>query len=221
MEKGLLEECLAEGMSLEAIGKRVGKHESTVSYWLKKHGLVAAEAEKHAAKGDLEKNTLEVLLADELSLREIASRLDRSLGTVRYWMRRYDLKARPHRHRLPDDGGREATLECRQHGMTRFVLEGRGYYRCSAVGWRGSGVGGERSSASSSGRLVASASSADTTGASARSSSITSIPARRSSTLVTPVRPDLWRGVGPRRVSASCSVPTVTQRWRQGSRRCS
>jgi transposase len=54
-----LEECLAEGLSLEAIGKKVGKHESTVSYWLKKHGLVAAEAEKHAAKGDLEKSTLE------------------------------------------------------------------------------------------------------------------------------------------------------------------
>ncbi len=51
MEKGLLEECLAEGMSLEAIGKRVGKHESTVSYWLKKHGLSAAEAEKHAREG--------------------------------------------------------------------------------------------------------------------------------------------------------------------------
>ena len=41
MQKELLEQCLAEGMSLEAIGKRVGKHESTVSYWLKKHGLDA------------------------------------------------------------------------------------------------------------------------------------------------------------------------------------
>ncbi|MGN6558485.1 MAG: helix-turn-helix domain-containing protein [Solirubrobacterales bacterium] len=50
MEKELLEECLAEGMSLEAIGKQVGKHESTVSYWLKKHGLAAARAEKHASK---------------------------------------------------------------------------------------------------------------------------------------------------------------------------
>lgn len=50
MEKELLEECLGEGLSLEAIGKRVGKHESTVSYWLKKHGLVAAEAQKHAAQ---------------------------------------------------------------------------------------------------------------------------------------------------------------------------
>lgn len=130
MDKELLEQCLGEGLSLEAIGKRVGKHESTVSYWLKKHGLVVERAEKNAAKGGLERGTLEELLAADMSLREIASRVDRSLATVRYWMKRYDLKARPHRHDAPDDGAREATLECRQHGMTSFVLEGRGYYRC-------------------------------------------------------------------------------------------
>jgi transposase len=130
VDKELLEQCLGEGLSLEAIGKRVGKHESTVSYWLKKHGLVVERAEKNAAKGGLERGTLEELLAADMSLREIASRVDRSLATVRYWMKRYDLKARPHRHDAPDDGAREATLECRQHGMTSFVLEGRGYYRC-------------------------------------------------------------------------------------------
>jgi transposase len=51
VDKELLEECLGEGLSLEAIGKRVGKHESTVSYWLKKHGLQASKAEIHAARG--------------------------------------------------------------------------------------------------------------------------------------------------------------------------
>lgn len=50
MQKEFLEECLAEGMSLEAIGKKAGKHESTVSHWLKKYGLEAVRAEKHAAK---------------------------------------------------------------------------------------------------------------------------------------------------------------------------
>lgn len=39
MDKGWLEECLAAGMSLDAIGERAGKHPSTVSYWLKKYGL--------------------------------------------------------------------------------------------------------------------------------------------------------------------------------------
>ncbi len=43
MEKEFLEQCLTEGMSLEAIGKRAGKHESTVSYWLKKHGAGGGE----------------------------------------------------------------------------------------------------------------------------------------------------------------------------------
>lgn len=62
MQKELLEECLAEGMSLEAIGKRVGKHESTVSYWLKKHGLEAVRAEKHSAKGAPSKEELERFL---------------------------------------------------------------------------------------------------------------------------------------------------------------
>jgi transposase len=130
VDKELLEECLGEGLSLEAIGKRVGKHESTVSHWMKKHGLAAPRAEKHAAKGDLEKSALEELLAAGLSLREIASRVDRSLGTVRYWMGRYGLKARPHRYEVPDDGAREATLECRQHGMTRFVARVDGRFRC-------------------------------------------------------------------------------------------
>lgn len=130
MEKQLLEECLAEGMSLEAIGRRVGKHESTVSYWLRKHGLVAAKAEKHVAKGAPSKEELERLLAAGLSLREVAHRLNRSLGTIRHWMGRYELKAVPYRHNSPQDGRREAALSCRRHGRTTFVLEGRGSYRC-------------------------------------------------------------------------------------------
>lgn len=48
MEKGFLEECLANEMSLDAIGERTGRHPSTVSYWLKKHGLEARGAERHA-----------------------------------------------------------------------------------------------------------------------------------------------------------------------------
>jgi transposase len=130
MQKEFLEECLAEGLSLEAIGKRAGKHESTVSYWLKKHGLRAARAEKHAAKGPLAREELEKLLRRGMSLREIAKAMDRSLATVRHWTKRYELKAPDHRHDAPDDRTREATLHCRKHGMTSFVLEGRGYYRC-------------------------------------------------------------------------------------------
>jgi transposase len=129
MQKELLEQLLAEGMSLEAIGKRVGKHESTVSYWLKRHGLEAAQAEKHASKGPLAKVDLERLLAAGLSLREIAERLDRSLATIRHWMRKYELKPSPRRKR-GSDNERETVSRCRHHGETEFVREGRGYYRC-------------------------------------------------------------------------------------------
>ncbi len=130
MEKKLLEQCLAEGMSLEAIGEQVGKHESTVSYWVKKHGLEAAQAEKHASKGAPAKEELERLLGAGLSLREIAHKMDRSLATVRYWMRRYELKPNLRRRRRSEDGAREMVSRCKRHGETGFVREGRGYYRC-------------------------------------------------------------------------------------------
>lgn len=130
MQKELLEECLAEGLSLEAIGHRVGKHESTISYWLKKYGLEAAKAERHAAKGAVSREELERLLAVGLSLREIAHRLDRSLATIRHWMRKYELKPNPRRKREAEDGSREMVSRCNRHGETSFVREGRGYYRC-------------------------------------------------------------------------------------------
>jgi transposase len=130
MEKEFLEQCLAEGMSLESIGKQAGKHESTVSYWLKKHGLEAARAEKHGAKGAVSKEEIERLLAPGLSLREIALRLERSLGTVRHWMSKYGLKPNPRRRRGAENGPREMASRCRRHGNASFVREGRGYYRC-------------------------------------------------------------------------------------------
>jgi len=130
VEKEFLEECLAEGMSLEAIGKQVGKHESTVSYWLKKHGLAAAQAEKHAAKGAPTKEELERLLAAGRSLRAIAHEMDRSLATIRHWMKRYELKPNPRRKCGIENGSREMVSRCKHHGETGFVREGRGYYRC-------------------------------------------------------------------------------------------
>ena len=88
MEKELLEECLGEGLSLEAIGERVGKHESTVSYWLKKHGLVAAKAEKsRRLRGDLRSEELEGFLPQAVRLvAKLLETLDRSLATIRYWL---------------------------------------------------------------------------------------------------------------------------------------
>jgi hypothetical protein len=131
MDKGFLEDCLARELSLDAIGELAGKHPSTVSYWLKKHGLDACRAEQHAPKGGIDKEELEALIGEGLTLREIAEKLDRSATTVRHWMARYDLKTiRRRRSRITGDPPRAAML-CRHHGRTEFALEGRGYYRCA------------------------------------------------------------------------------------------
>jgi transposase len=130
MDKGFLEGCLAREMSLEAIGDLVGKHPSTVSYWLKKYGLKACNAERHSPKGGIERGSLEALVGEGLSLREIADNLDRSVATIRHWMGEYDLKTI---HRLRSRGASQPSSiekKCRRHGHTDFALEGRGYYRC-------------------------------------------------------------------------------------------
>ncbi|HEV2857427.1 MAG TPA: helix-turn-helix domain-containing protein [Solirubrobacterales bacterium] len=136
MERELLEQCLAEGMSLETIGKRAGKHESTVSYWLKKYGLEAARAEKHAAKGGVSKEELERFLAAGISLREIARQTDRSLATIRHWMRKYGLETeRSSRLRESKDacrqGSKTARLKCPKHGRSTFTARADGRFRCS------------------------------------------------------------------------------------------
>lgn len=132
MQKEFLEECLGEGLSLEAIGKRVGKHESTVSYWLKKYGLAAAGAEKFSRRGVIARHEIEVLVDGGATLSEIARTLDRSISTIRYWLARYGLKTVNRRGKRPRcaEGASTATFECTRHGTTEFVLEGRGYYRC-------------------------------------------------------------------------------------------
>lgn len=61
MDRASLEQMLGQGLSLTEIGRRFGRHEATVSYWLKKHGLDAANHEKHAARGGIAKEELERL----------------------------------------------------------------------------------------------------------------------------------------------------------------
>jgi transposase len=135
MQKEFLEECLVEGMSLEVIGKRVGKHESTVSHWLQKYGLEAAKAQKHAAKGAPSKEEMEGLLVAGLSLREIAGRMHRSMATIRHWTRKYELETeRSSRLRASKEacqrGSRTARLKCARHGWTTFVARTDGRFRC-------------------------------------------------------------------------------------------
>lgn len=127
MEKAFLEECLAEGLSLEAIGKRTGKHESTVSYWLKKYGLEAVGAERHAPLGGISKVELGPLVAEGLTIEKIAQRLGVSDGTTRRWLKRHGLKTQAGARRTARTdalrrGQREFEAVCATHGRTRHVI---------------------------------------------------------------------------------------------------
>ena len=52
MERAVLEDWIGDGLSLDEMGRRAGRHPSTVSYWMRKHGLVAVGAERIALAGD-------------------------------------------------------------------------------------------------------------------------------------------------------------------------
>lgn len=129
MERAWLEEQLAAGRTLEEIGHLVDRHASTVGYWLKKHGLVATNHDRCAPKGGLAREALEPLVSQGLTTRTIARELGVGYSTARYWLCKHGLRAS--RPPLERPLAREATRRCRTHGETRFVLEGRGYYRCA------------------------------------------------------------------------------------------
>jgi transposase len=138
MDRESLKLLLGQGWSVEQIGARFGKHPSTVSYWMAKHGLEAVNRQKHAAKGGIERERLAALVEAGMSIADIAEKLDRSKATVRHWLGRHGLRTRNAR------GGRATTVAgeakaaglltvvqtCVRHGEVEYILEGRGYYRC-------------------------------------------------------------------------------------------
>jgi transposase len=138
MDRDSLECLLAQGLSLAEIGRRFGRHESTIAYWIEKFRLSAANRVKHASKGGLARAELAALVEQGLSIADIAQRVGRSKGTVRHWLRRHGMKTQ-------NDAGRpvppaalaakraglvSTTMACSRHGETSYVLDGRGYYRC-------------------------------------------------------------------------------------------
>jgi hypothetical protein len=119
-------------MSLEAIGKQADRHPSTVSYWLKKHGLTPGGAEKHARRSPLCPGQLKSLVDSGATLADMAEQFDRSVSTIRYWLARHGIRSSSRRgpRRRRSDGAKTAVFECKRHGVTEFTLEGRGHYRC-------------------------------------------------------------------------------------------
>jgi hypothetical protein len=139
MDRTLLESWLAEGLSLEQMGARAGRHPSTVSYWLRKHGLTALGAEVHAARGALDRDELRALVDAGLSVRGIAHEVGRSTASVRHWLAVHGLETRlaATRRLVAQADGADLELICRHHGRTAFRIRGYdGQYRCLALSVR-------------------------------------------------------------------------------------
>jgi transposase len=100
MDRASLEQLLGQGLSLAEIGRRFGKHEATVGYWVKKYGLQAANRDKHVARGGLAREDLEPLIERGMSIAQIAEAVKCSKGTVRHWLRQYGLKTQAQRRSL-------------------------------------------------------------------------------------------------------------------------
>jgi transposase len=133
MDREWLAAQLAEGRSIESIAREAGKSASTVGYWVNKHGLSSQHAKRHAARGGIERERLEALVQEGLSIRQIATRCDVSATTVRHWLQRHELKTQPARY-ARRDGARPDNLlrECARHGWGSFVRVGAaGHYRCA------------------------------------------------------------------------------------------
>jgi hypothetical protein len=139
VDRALLEEMLAEGLSLAAMGQRLGRHELTVAAYLGKYGLRAVNAAKHAPRGGLTRAQLEPLVEAGMSIAQIAAEVDRSKATVRHWLREHRIRTNsPSRLRRGQEsdgaraaGLRRARMTCAIHGVTEFVVTQRGYYRCA------------------------------------------------------------------------------------------
>lgn len=96
------------------------------------------EASRFAPRGAPDRAQLERLVASGVTLSEIGRELDRSISTVRYWLTKWGID-RPRRCVVDAASApRVVQRQCRRHGSTAFVLEGRGYYRCRRC--RGDGV---------------------------------------------------------------------------------
>jgi transposase len=147
MTKAELEGYLAEGLSLEQIGERINRHPSTVSYHLKKHGLLPRGHSVHAPNRKVDEARLRELINGGATVREAAIDLGVGYSTIRYWLRRLDLETETVKRRRRDRNARAngvhgVTRVCPKHGKTIFVTRPEGGYRCgkcraqAVVRWR-------------------------------------------------------------------------------------
>lgn len=136
MTKEELQRYLAEGLSVERIAERVGRHPSTVSYHLKKHGLVPLGHDTHAPNQKVDPDRLRELIDAGSTFREAAESFGVSYTTVRHWVKKLGLEsARMTRLRESSEamsnGEMRTLLVCPKHGRTRHFRRPDGNYRCA------------------------------------------------------------------------------------------
>jgi transposase-like protein len=85
MNRAWLAAQLESGRSIEAIAAEVGRHPSTVAYWMDKHGLVSRFAEKHAPKRPVTREEVQTLVDEGLTLQQLGERLGVGSAAVRHW----------------------------------------------------------------------------------------------------------------------------------------
>jgi transposase-like protein len=146
VDRGWLEEQLAAGRSIESIAREVDRDPSTVSYWVRKYGLRSSHADRHAARGGIERDLLAAIVACGLPVRDMAEIMNLSPTTVRYWLRRHDLTTGPAQRRAKvaealANGEQDLELSCDRHGRTRHTRRVDGFRctRCEAervTAWR-------------------------------------------------------------------------------------
>ena len=135
MDAATLAAQLAEGRSIESIARESGRAASTVAYWVNKHGLMSSHAPRHAPRGGIERERLQELVEEGLSIRQIAAELGVSYTTVRHWLAKHGITT-PRARRLAETAparlaGAETTeAECPTHGVTTFIRRGTDGFRC-------------------------------------------------------------------------------------------
>ena len=83
----------------------------------------------------MDRRQLEALIAQDLSVRQIAQRLAVTQPTVREWLKRTGLKTERAKRMQLSRGARKAglpsvTMRCPHHGVTAHVPRNEGGYRC-------------------------------------------------------------------------------------------
>jgi transposase-like protein len=218
MDRAWLTDQLAAGRSIESIAREVGRHPSTVAYWVNKHGLVSVHAARHAPRGGIPREQLEPLVAEGYTVERLAAHFRVGGTTVRHWLKRHGLTTARTVEPAPADRPAEILRTCRRHGLAVHILTARGKrYRCRRC--RVEAVSARRRRVKL--KLIAEA------GGACRLCGYERYPGALQFHHVDPeskASPSRiggwlarWTAQGPRRRSACSCAPTVTPSWRAES----